>query len=776
MKKCVLLLVIILSPLVVSGQSVSFSEGVTFDGWPSYVSEFQTAFRDNGGPLSPFGSHFGLKAEVRNLEFSGVEHYACMTGRNRFDYSRTGLVGVSSLKYEIDGENLNPQKRHITFDGFGWKETSKSDFYRVDTKVGFLDRNRYFIGAKFFNDSDKEVSVKPVFAFDGRAKLLNVTKNSSGASISFSVQPTTSMGFSHLALATEQNFELKSSSLMKGFEMTGEEVKVSAGGSLSSVFLFAFNPDSKKEAAQTAQSDLSGFFDIDTAWIDVLAETNLFLVDLPVPHVNSSKHKTVYYMAATASENSLYAPRNKMEHWAVVPTKVHYNWFWLWDSGLQSLSYANYDQAKAKDVVLTIFDAQEKDGFIAHMTDERLKSLTPHSQAPVFGYAVQKQIDRSGKDLDYIKEVYEKSSTYMDWWKDHRDNNKNGLFEWLSQDEGGWDDSPRMNYVKPIFFISYYGSLGELIGSRTKPLDAVDLNSWMYAYYESMSKWAKDLDRPDEAIMWKSEANKLADLIDNELWDDECGCWLDTYDGPGKKERTSFHVLTPHIWFPAFTGATRDEEKARTVIEKHLLNPDEFFGEYPIPTVAYNDPYFDVSKNTWKGSIWLVTAYSALEALFRFGYEDEALELKDRLLTMMADQDGMMGVYETYSPITGKYKTEGTTDSYSSAQFGWSAAFTMEIALDRYQEKRYVFKDDKIIQGFIRTAEDFEERGFFYKVDAGQAVPHLKLWSESPLLSADKINVLLTDPYGKLLEDEYRITIKGKESIVKLNRETEINL
>jgi hypothetical protein len=214
------------------------------------------------------------------------------------------------------------------------------------------------------------------------------------------------------------------------------------------------------------------------------------------------------------------------------------------------------------------------------------------------------------------------------------------------------------------------------------------------------------------------------------------------------------------------------------VIEKHLLNPEEFFGKYPIPIVAYNDPAFDITKQGWTASIWLVTAYSALEALWRFGYEDEAAELRERLLSMMADQDGMKGIYETYNPETGKYKDQYSTGGYASAQFGWSSAFTLEMILERFQEERFVFADTARIRGFIRRAEDFSTRDAFFRIEAGQDVPRLTLESVdgAPLLHASAVRLKLSDPYATQEGKSFKVWVKGKESEVELDKDYTIEL
>lgn len=781
-----LAVIIALAGLAAAGGEVSFAPGVEFSGAPSYVSEMATAFRDNGGPLSPFGSHFGLKAEVLALRFAGVKHYACTTGKNRLDYSRTGLMGTSWMEFMVDGRPVGDAKdRNIRFEYYGWEEEARFDRFNATARVFFLGRDNYVIEIGVENTGSEPIEIVPVFNLEQNGKKLSlVDRGDPGLWVlRFAVKPTTVPGKNFLAIRPVPAGETPPQFKRGLLQCPGGSVSLDPGWKKCRRLVFGYSPDSAELATAAARDfpqaqALSG-----EAWKNMIEQRDRFFSSLPPPHLDpgSADSQELYRMAATALDNSLYAPRGHMKHWACVPTKVHYNWFWLWDSGFQALGFSEFKPDMARDVIMTMFEAQRPDGFIAHMADERAKPLTPHSQSPVFGYSAQRIMARYSTDpanLEFKRMMYQKGGLFIDWWKNKRDVNHNGLFEFLSQDEGGWDNSPRMKYVPSIMFISYYGSLGELVGAKLKPLDSTDANAWMYLYYRAMERWAADLGQPAESARWKEEALALAERIDKVLWSEKRGCWLDAWSRPGKKGRKHFEVLTPHIWFPAFAGATRDEAKARRVIEEHLLNPQEFFGKYPIPTVAYNDPYFDVSTNSWKGSIWMVTAYSALEALFRFGYAEEADELRDRLLAMMADQGGMKAVYETYDPITGKYKNENSKGGYASAQFGWSSAFTMEMILERYEEERFVFADTNAIEGFIRRAEDFATRDDYYFIEAGLNVPHVTLRSagQRPLLESSKVKAKLDDPYRALGRDEFEVRIRGKEFQLKTGREYTLDL
>ncbi|HUT55251.1 MAG TPA: trehalase family glycosidase [bacterium] len=794
MRKIGVVLAVVFLAFGAGAREVSFAPGVSFEGSPSYVSEFATQFRDNGGPLSPYGSHFGLKAEVREKRFAGVEHYACATGKNILDYSRTGLAGRSWVSFDVGGREIGEAaERKVHFEYFGWEEEAKFEGFTAILRVQFLGLDQYLISVKVKNMGAAPLEIGPELNFKKSGKKMKILWSSRSSSMvfKFAVQPTITPGESYMAVISEADYG--SISRRKGFKIRINPVRweeghpntiyLAPGAEQWSWFIFGYSLDSADKALQSAREAQEKFSGPDDAWQKMLETRDRFFSSLPAPHLAAGQgdYLDLYRMAATALANQLYAPRVNMEHWACVPTKVHYNWFWLWDSGFQALGYSEFNAEAARDVILTQFQAQRRDGFISHMADEREKPLTPHSQPPVFGYSAGKFIPRYAADpafKDFEKVMYEQSGPFLKWWDRTRDRNHNGLYEYLSQDEGGWDNSPRMDYVPGIMWISYVGSLGEVLGARFKPLDNTDANAWMYSYYRAMEQWAEDLGRPEEAGQWKQRAIALAHKVDEIMWDPEVGCWLDTYKWIGSKNYRHFRVLTPHIWFPAFTGATMDEQKAREVIEKHLLNPEEFFGKYPIPIVAYNDPKYDITKQGWTASIWLVTAYSALEALWRFGYEEEADELRARLLAMMADQDGMKGIYETYNPETGKYKDQYSTGGYASTQFGWSSAFTMEIILERYEEERFVFADTTRISGFIRRAEDFQTRDAFYRIEAGLDAPRVELASADgmPLLDSGSIRIKLSDPYDAIKQQSFRIVIRGRTFTVKMGEEKALDL
>jgi len=749
--------------------------GASFSGGPSYISEFQEDFRDNGGPLSDMGSHCGVKAEVDDRRFAGLRHYACVTGTNVVDYSRTGLLGTSTLRLADPPHDLAPAStRAIVFEPFGWTETARDRNIEAVGRVSFVATDAYVLTVEVRNLSDGPVRVAPELLFEASTADFRARLDRAGRAAIFSGRVSISLGLGRNYLAIGPGPELDSHDFEadrrgRAFCLTGGPVEIDPRESRSFDIVFAYSPDREEDALallEEAREILGG--STGTAFDLASSRWEAFFASLPAPHTDEARFTELYRLAATGLEMGLYAPRSSMSGWGAVPTKVHYNFFWLWDSGLQAVGLSELDPAAAEQVIATVMAPQGPQGFLAHMTNEDLVPLTPHSQSPVFGWAAARVAERDPDPVHrraFIEEMVHRGEQFLAWWEADRDQDGDGLFEFLSQDEGGWDNSPRMNYVDPILFIPYLGSLGEVIASRTKPLDAVDLNSWIYLYYRAMADWCAELGDPSGAAGWRARAGALSEAIDRILWSETRGCWLDAYRPAGAAEHTHWEVLTPAVWFPAFAGASGDIVKIRRVIEEHLLNPDEFFGRYPIPSVAYNDPAFDLTEPGWKGYIWLVTLYPALPVLFRYGYEEEARALALRTLEMMASQGGMKGIWETYDPLTGSYKNAYSTGGYCSFQFGWSSAFAMEILLERYQAERYVFEDTVAIRGHIRRAEVWGTGEVLYEVSStGAEVPHVEITSpgDGSLLSGDELVVSLEDPYGALGSDEIDCTILGR--------------
>ncbi len=60
--------------------------------------------------------------------------------------------------------------------------------------------------------------------------------------------------------------------------------------------------------------------------------------------------------------------------------------------------------------------------------------------------------------------------------------------------------------------------------------------------------------------------------------------------------------LSPTNFYPMLAHAATPDQ-AKEMIEKHLLNSKEFWGEWVIPSITRNDPAFH-DQDYWRGRIW----------------------------------------------------------------------------------------------------------------------------------------------------------------------------
>ncbi len=260
------------------------------------------------------------------------------------------------------------------------------------------------------------------------------------------------------------------------------------------------------------------------------------------------------------------------------------------------------------------------------------------------------------------------------------------------------------------------------------------------------------------------------------MWSEEHQCWLDLH-----KDR-HIEVFTPTIWWPVFVGAVTDLHKIRAVIENYLLNPEKFWGDHGIPSVAFDDRTYNEHKDGyyWCGQIWMINNYAALEVLYRYGYEKEAEELQEKVMKTVYSSQGL---FETYNALTGAvgWSSRGPGDP-AVMQFGMSSAWVTQIVFKRYQHFRYITPETIAVDGYIQWAaeccettalsppgaESKPKNALLHVSVAGEKhhqVPRISLKSldNSPLLEAERIKLKLESPKGLQIKDNsIRFTWRDK--------------
>ena len=370
--------------------------------------------------------------------------------------------------------------------------------------------------------------------------------------------------------------------------------------------------------------------------------------------------------------NTIYEPR----HERVVPTVGR-----LWNREYGGVALFGWDNfflgylatLESRDLALA--------GIVEHLRGHTPEGFLPNdnrgngskswdrSQPPVGGIMVR-EVYRRFSERWFLGAAFEPLLAWNRWWPEARSNG--GLLSYGSHEaknpfnepvvrtktaagyESGMDDSPMYEDV-PF--------------NREKDvleLQDVGLTSLYIADCRALAELARLLGREAEAAELEERAVAFSDALDG-LWDEAQGYYLNyRTDLDRFSERRS-----PTLFYPLLAGVA-SEARASRLIQEHLLNPEEFWGEFVLPSTTRDDPSFP-RQRYWKGAIWPPLNFLTYLGLRRAGDRATAAELSTRSLDMFLREWRRRGyVSENISSITGT----GDDERLSSDPFhSWGALF-----------------------------------------------------------------------------------------------------
>ena len=93
------------------------------------------------------------------------------------------------------------------------------------------------------------------------------------------------------------------------------------------------------------------------------------------------------------------------------------------------------------------------------------------------------------------------------------------------------------------------------------------------------------------------------------------------------------------------------------MIRKHLLNSDEFWGQWVIPSIARNDPAF-ADQDYWRGRIWGPMNYLVYLGLRNYDAPEVRRDFARKSYELFLKEWKENGhVHENYNAITGAATT-----------------------------------------------------------------------------------------------------------------------
>ena len=367
------------------------------------------------------------------------------------------------------------------------------------------------------------------------------------------------------------------------------------------------------------------------------------------------EYRAQYYYAWWIMRAGLISTRFYTTREAMTPSMIHYVGVWQWDAFFHALAYRHVEKHLAQDQIRIVLDHQREDGMIPDAihdegTVTRLNFPVDAdvTKPPLIAWAAYKLYEMDG-DHEFLDEIYEPIVRWNNWWFEQNDMDGNGLCEYQHPFSSGLDDSP--------------------LWDEGMPVEAPDLNTYLYLQQESLAKIAGVLGNDDDAALWRGRAEAMARRLMEIAWDKESGFFW------ARRNGSRVNVRTPFNLFPLITGQMPSEITDRLVT--HLTDERQFWTRYPVATVAMDDPTYTPGK-MWRGPTWVNVNYLLIEGLQRSGYADLARELRRRTLDLINSHDD---IYEYYDPVSGENPPS------AASMFGWSSAVFIDLAIEAAREK-----------------------------------------------------------------------------------------
>jgi putative isomerase len=360
-------------------------------------------------------------------------------------------------------------------------------------------------------------------------------------------------------------------------------------------------------------------------------------------------YRKQYLYAWWIMGTNLVLPQGFLSHEAMMPSKGYYVGVWQWDAYFHALAYRYVDPDLAENqfrIMLAhqlddgmIPDAIYDEGVVAEMDRPVRAAVT---KPPIAAWAALK-LHKLNPNPVFLREIYGPLVRWNSWWFGMNDDDADGLAQYNHPYSSGMDNSPLWD--------------GEM------PVESPELNTYLCLQQQALAEIAEVLSLQADADMWRRRAKSMARRIVEHFYDKDAGVFWPTH------MHEPIRILTPLSLYPLMTGYLDEAITQRLV--SHLIDPETFWTQHPIPTVAINAPQYD-PNTMWRGPTWVNINYLFIDGLVRIGREDVARELRDRTLDLIMGQDD---IYEYYNPQTGE-------PSPSAAPlFGWSAAIFIDLAI-----------------------------------------------------------------------------------------------
>jgi Trehalase len=400
---------------------------------------------------------------------------------------------------------------------------------------------------------------------------------------------------------------------------------------------------------------------------------------------------------------------------------------WSWDSALIAIGYAHYDQERATSELTHLFESQWSNGMLPQIIFNpsfgqyfpgidfwhaerspnvpRDRKTSGVVQPPIHATAVLRvyrhaQDEASAKA--FLGHLFPKLKAWHEYLYRERDPEGEGLVYIRHPWESGMDNSPMWDSImervqlRPDQLPKYRRADIHFVAARDRPLDAaydrfvylvklfadrdydeariredcpflvqdVLFNALLCQAEKDLAQIARVLGEDSSPL--EERAQKTAHAINEKLWDEQHGIYLDFDLASGRL----LEVYVAPNFVPLYAGIP-DEERARRMVESLQTTGFGLSDENLTPVPSYDRYGFAfLPTKYWRGPVWVNINWFLMRGLERYGYEEQAERLRETIVSLCREQ----GFYEYYDPTTGF--------GHGSDLFSWTAALFLDVVFE----------------------------------------------------------------------------------------------
>jgi putative isomerase len=300
------------------------------------------------------------------------------------------------------------------------------------------------------------------------------------------------------------------------------------------------------------------------------------------------------------------------------------------------------------------------------------------SEPPVGAITVLGLYKKFG-DRWFLSQAFPALLSWNRWWADHRE--IDGYMAWGSDGgnpPGNLDDSSRGTRAGAILESGLDNSPmydDTVFDSRTHLLQFADvgLMSMYIADCDALATIADTIGKTKEAQELRARSTRMGEKLQT-LWSPKD----DIFQNKNLRTGLSSGRLSPTNFYPMLAKAASPKQ-AKAMVDRHLLNPQEFWGQWVIPSISREDEAYK-DQDYWRGRIWGPMNFLVYLGLENYDLPQARSELAAKSYTLFLEEWRAHGhVHENYNANL------GTGDDVSSSDrfYHWGAL----LGFTEYLEK-----------------------------------------------------------------------------------------